>query len=81
MGDSAGQSGHAHGPDEKRPTGPHPPPAPGIRVAPESTATVTVREFPGTRPFLVRGKSQKALQAHNRPLTIEEVRELLNKSK
>lgn len=59
----------------------HTRPAPGIRVAPESTATVTVREFPGTRPFLVRKKSQKALQAYNRPLTIEEVRELLNKSK
>jgi hypothetical protein len=59
----------------------HTRPAPGIRVAPESTATVTVREFPGSRPFLARGKSQKALQAYNRPLTIDEVRELLNKSK
>ena len=59
----------------------HTRPAPGIRVAQESTATVTVREFPGTRPFLGRGKSQNALQAYNRPLTIDEVRELLNKSK
>jgi len=59
----------------------HTRPAPGIRVARESKATVTVSEFPGTRPFLVRGKSQKALQAYNRPLTIEQVRELLNKSK
>lgn len=57
------------------------PPAPGIRPAPESTATVAVREFPEQRPFLGRGKSQKALQAYNRPLTIEQVRELLNKSK
>ena len=56
-------------------------PAPGIRAAPESTVTATAREFPGTRPFLGRGKSQKALQAYNRPLTIDEVRELLNKSK
>ena len=56
-------------------------PAPGIRVAPESTATSEVREYADNRPFLGRGKSQKALQAHNRPLTIEQVRELLNKSK
>ena len=58
-----------------------PPPVPRIRAAPESTTLAAVREFPHTRPFLARGKSQKALQAYNRPLTIEEVRELLNKSK
>lgn len=58
-----------------------PPPAPRIRVAPESNATVAVREFSGHRAFPIRGKSQKALQAYNRPLTIEQVRELLNKSK
>jgi hypothetical protein len=57
------------------------PPVPGTRVAPESGASSTVGEFAGTRPFLARGKSQKALQAHNKPLTIEQVRELLNKSK
>ena len=57
------------------------PAAPGIRVAPDSTLTTPVREFADNRPFLGRGKSQKALQAQNRPLTIEQVRELLNKSK
>jgi hypothetical protein len=57
------------------------PPAPGIRVAPESTSTAAVREFSGNRPFPGRGKSQRALQAYNKPLTIEQVRELLNKSK
>lgn len=57
------------------------PPAPGIRPAPESATTAAVREFPDNRTFLARGKSQKALQAYNRPLTIEQVRELLNKSK
>jgi len=51
------------------------------RVAPESKETTPVRDYPGTRPFLDKGKSQKALSAQNRPLTIEEVRELLNKSK
>lgn len=53
----------------------------GTRVAPESKETRPVREYAGTRPFLDKGKSQKALSAQNRPLTIEEVRELLNKSK
>lgn len=57
------------------------PPAPGIRVAPESTTTAPVHEFADNRAFLGRGKSQKALQAYNKPLTIEQVRELLNKSK
>ena len=57
------------------------PAAPGVRVASESNVSTPVREFAGHRPFLGRGKSQKALQAHNRPLTIEQVRELLNKSK
>jgi hypothetical protein len=53
----------------------------GTRVAPESKETTPVREYAGSRPFLDKGKSQKALSAQNRPLTIEEVRELLNKSK
>jgi hypothetical protein len=55
----------------------------GTRVAPESTTTATtrVREYAGNRPFLDQGKSQKSLSAQNKPLTIEQVRELLNKSK
>ena len=40
-----------------------------------------VRDFPGTRPFLVQGKSQKALSQQDKPLTIDQVRELLNKNK
>ena len=48
------------------------PPAPGSRVAPESTTTSAVHDFAGNRPFLGQGKSQKALQAQNRPLTIEQ---------
>jgi hypothetical protein len=39
------------------------------------------RDFAGNRPFLEKGKSQKALHAQDRPLTIDEVRELLNKNK
>jgi hypothetical protein len=54
----------------------------GTRVAPETTAaTPTVREYAGNRPFLDKGKSQKSLSAQSKPLTIEQVRELLNKSK
>ena len=57
------------------------PAAPGLRIAPESTLSSPVREFADNRPFLGRGKSQHSLQAQDRPLTIEQVRELLNKSK
>jgi hypothetical protein len=54
----------------------------GSRVAPESsTAPTATRDYPGSRPFLDQGKSQKALSTQNKPLTIEQVRELLNKSK
>jgi hypothetical protein len=55
----------------------------GTRVAPESTTsrTTPVREYAGIRPFLDQGKSQKSLSAQNKQLTIEQVRELLNKSK
>jgi len=53
----------------------------GTQVAPESNTTTPVREYAGTRPFLDKGKSQKSLQTQNKPLTIEQVRELLNKSK
>jgi hypothetical protein len=53
----------------------------GTRVAPESGQAAPVREYAGNRPFLDKGKSQKSLSVQNRPLTIEQVRELLNKSK
>ena len=53
----------------------------GTQVAPESNQTNPVREYAGNRPFLDKGKSAKSLQAQNKPLTIEQVRELLNKSK
>jgi hypothetical protein len=37
--------------------------------------------FAGKRPFLDKGKSQKSLNQKNEPLTIDEIRELLNKNK
>ena len=35
----------------------------------------------GDRPYLEKGKSQKSLNRKNKPMTIDEVRELLNKNK
>ncbi|MEY2525657.1 MAG: hypothetical protein QOE73_428 [Verrucomicrobiota bacterium] len=55
--------------------------ATGIRVAADGDKKVSSRDFAGNHPFLGQGKSQKALSQHDRPLTIEEVRELLNKNK
>ena len=53
----------------------------GARVAPENGSSLAATSFPGSHPFLGRGKSQKALSARDTPLTIEQVRELLNKNK
>ena len=59
-----------------------------IAVAPYATQSarengknVPGTPFAGSRRFLVQGKSQKALNARDTPLTIEQVRELLNKNK
>ncbi len=57
------------------------PPDVTVQLAPESDATSPTRQFAGNRQFLVEGKSQKALRTKNKPLTIDQVRELLNKSK
>jgi hypothetical protein len=37
--------------------------------------------YAGNRPYLEKGKSQKSLDRKNPPMTIEQVRELLNKNK
>jgi hypothetical protein len=55
--------------------------ADSTRVAPENGNTLAATPFAGARPFLGRGKRQKALSARDTPLTIEQVRELLNKNK
>jgi hypothetical protein len=52
-----------------------------LRHAQEAGKTVDALIFAGSRPFLDQGKSQKALSRQNPPLTIEQVRELLNKNK
>jgi hypothetical protein len=55
----------------------------GTRVAPEGTTsrTTPLRDYAGIRTFFDEGKSQRSLSAQNKQLTIEQVRELLNKSK
>jgi hypothetical protein len=53
----------------------------GARDAPQSDKKVAVRTYAENRPFLDEGKSQKSLNRQNAPLTIEQVRELLNKNK
>jgi hypothetical protein len=59
-------------------------------ATPTARASVELRDghkeaeshnFPGNRPFLEKGKSQKSLDRKNAPMTIEQVRELLNKNK
>ena len=55
--------------------------ASGVRDAPQSGKKVASRAYAGNRPFLDQGKSQKSLNRQNEPLTIEQVRELLNKNK
>jgi hypothetical protein len=55
--------------------------ATGVRSAVNANKKVSGREYAENRSFLDRGKSQKAFSQQNRPLTIDEVRELLNKNK
>jgi hypothetical protein len=53
----------------------------GPRDAPQSDKKVAGHSYAENRPFLDQGKSQKSLNRKNAPLTIEQVRELLNKNK
>ena len=52
-----------------------------IQEAPEADKTVQTREYPDNRPFLGKGTRQKILSQQDHPLSIEQVRELLNKEK
>jgi hypothetical protein len=49
--------------------------------ASQSDKKVASRTYAENRPFLDQGKSQKSLNRQNAPLTIDQVRELLNKNK
>jgi hypothetical protein len=52
-----------------------------LRETHDAHAEVTGRSFAGQRAFQEQGKSQKSLDRKNPPLTIDQVRELLNKNK
>jgi hypothetical protein len=51
-----------------------------LRSAYDAKRTATNRTFAAERPFLGKGKSQKALSQHDTPLSIDQVRDLLNKN-
>jgi hypothetical protein len=51
------------------------------RTSSEAGKSVRVRDYADQRPFLAKGTRQKQLTQQNRPMTIDEVRELLNTSK
>jgi hypothetical protein len=53
----------------------------GVAPAREAPAKYQTRSFAGNRPFTEEGKSQKSLHAQDHPLSIDDVRELLNKNK
>jgi hypothetical protein len=52
-----------------------------IHDAPDSRSAIASRSFAGQRQFREQGKSQKSLDRQNPPMTIDQVRELLNKNK
>ena len=52
-----------------------------IHGATELPSVSADRSFSNQQQFREQGKSQKSLDRHNPPLTIEQVRELLNKNK
>jgi len=52
-----------------------------VRDAPQSGKKVSTPQYADNPPFLDEGKGQKSLNRQNTPLTIEQVRELLNKNK
>jgi hypothetical protein len=50
------------------------------RTAPEQGRSAETHAYADNRPFLARGTRQEMLNKRNHPLTIDEVRELLNKN-
>jgi hypothetical protein len=52
-----------------------------IQTSSEEGKVAQVREYPDNRPFLAKGTRQKILSQEDKPMTIDEIRELLNKSK
>jgi hypothetical protein len=52
-----------------------------IRTSNDADKKAKVREYAESKPFLGEGTRQKILSQQDRPLTIDEIRELLNKNK
>ena len=52
-----------------------------IRTASDEGKVAKTRDDADSRPFLAKGTRQKILSEEDKPLTIDEIRELLNKSK
>ncbi len=52
-----------------------------VRTAADQSKTAPTRDYAGNRPFQGEGTRQKILSQQDKPLTIDEIRELLNKSK
>lgn len=52
-----------------------------VRASRDAEKTVASNDYPGERPFITRGKSQKSLDAQRHQMSIDEVRELLNRNK
>ena len=52
-----------------------------IRTASDEGKVAKTRDYADSRPFLAKGTRQKILSQEGKPLTIDEIRELLNKSK
>ena len=53
----------------------------GVHQTHDAHRAIGTRSFAGRRPSQEDGKNQKSLDRQNPPLTIEQVRELLNKNK
>lgn len=51
------------------------------RTSNDASKQVEMRDYPESKPFLAQGTRQKILSEQDRPLTIDEIRELLNKNK
>ncbi|MEO5717849.1 MAG: hypothetical protein ABIR29_04675 [Chthoniobacterales bacterium] len=52
-----------------------------VRTASDEGKAAATRDYAESRPFLGEGTRQKILSQQDKPLTIDEIRELLNKSK
>ena len=52
-----------------------------VRQSSDSEKHSKVKDYPDQRPFLGKGTRQEILSQQDKPLTIDEVRELLNKYK